>query len=80
MIRMFKEDPEREEFELDDGKKVLIYVEYDEEINQFQESTKFFGDFLIEYIYDKNGKLISKELKKNPNFKEDMIDYPEGMI
>ena len=52
----------------------------DEEINQFQESTKFFGDFLIEYIYDKNGKLISKELKKNPNFKEDMIDYPEGMI
>ena len=80
MIRMFKEDPEREEFKLDDGKKVLIYVEYDEEINQFQESTKFFGDCLIECIYDKNGKLISKELKKNQNFKGDTIDYPEGMI
>lgn len=65
----FKEYPKIEKIKLKNGYKIIKQVDYanNERFEGFYQANKKSGDFCFVFTYDKEGKLISKELKKNPH-------------
>lgn len=68
MIKLLKESPEIEEFNLEDGGRKRIKYIIPTPIGDFCRSSKYFALFYEESIYDNKGILISKKIKKNPHY------------
>lgn len=80
MIWSTEENPEIEEFELENGKKIIKYVNRSTLNKGFCRSWKDNAKYYFEYIYDSEGNLISKKLKENPYYTPYKSPYPEGCI
>ena len=60
------DDVSKEKKELPNGKTLVKdYVKYDKSQDGYLDSTKFWGDYYLELIYDSDGELLSRSLKKN---------------
>ena len=81
MIFYFKKYPKIEKIKLKNGYKIIKYVDYanNERFEGFYQANKKSGDFCFVFTYDKEGKLISKELKKNPH-RNLNLPYSEGAV
>ncbi|MDO5849761.1 MAG: hypothetical protein Q4P14_00975 [Methanobacteriaceae archaeon] len=67
MFQRLKYDPEVEEFELENGKKIIRYIR-ESPMGGFSRASKYFGTFYEECIFDNDGNLISKKIKENPYY------------
>lgn len=77
----FKEYPKIEKIKLKNGYKIIKYVGYanNERFEGFYQGNKKSSEFCFVFTYDKEGKLISKELKKNPH-RNLNLPYSEGAV
>lgn len=81
MIWSTENNPEVEEFELENGnKKIIKYINPSTLNEGFCRAWKYNAKYYFEYIYDSEGNLISKKIKPNPYKREPKGNYPEGYI
>lgn len=52
---------------MDNGMKVIIYLEYDEKLKRYDFSRKPFGTHCLIQIFDNEDNLIESNLIKNPH-------------
>lgn len=73
-------DNQVEDFELENGKKIIRYVDRCIFKEGFCWSWKYTAKYYFEYIYDYDGNLISKKIKENPHYTPYESPYPDGCI
>lgn len=69
MIMPIVKYPRKEKIKLKKGYKIIEYVDY----------TKYFAEYCVVSIYDDEGNLLSRKLKKNP-YERHVSLYSDGAV